>query len=357
MKKYIVYCTTNIINNKIYVGVHGTETPEKFDGYIGNSINIFESNSELKYPKIPFHKAVKKYGYSAFKRSVLQIFDTEEEALDLEAEIVNEEFIKRDDTYNITLGGGMPPLLNKPVYQYSLEGIFLKEWDSLTEAANKYNTIGNIIGIAATYKRSRVNYLWSFFKYDKLDISEYNIYNPKIPIYLYDSNKKFIKSYSSMSECGRDLNIHLSRVQRAVKLGNSVNDYYLSLVLSSEFIVPKVKNITGDIHQYDLNGIYIRSYQNKEQLQKYNFNIYDINRSIKEDRTYKEYIWIRGEKLEKVAPRKINKVRKIGQYTMDGDLVKIFDTLREARKEFPNVSKVLNGQAKHCHNYTFKYIS
>lgn len=66
--KYIVYLTTNLSNNKIYIGVHGTENPDIFDGYIGNSINIFESNPELKHPKIPFHKAVKKYGYSSFRR-------------------------------------------------------------------------------------------------------------------------------------------------------------------------------------------------------------------------------------------------------------------------------------------------
>ena len=74
--KYIVYLTTNTVNNKIYIGVHGTEDPEIFDGYIGNSINIFETNSELKHPKLPFHKAVKKYGYSAFRRITLKVFDT-----------------------------------------------------------------------------------------------------------------------------------------------------------------------------------------------------------------------------------------------------------------------------------------
>lgn len=34
----------------------------------------------------------------------------------------------------------------------------------------------------------------------------------------------------------------------------------------------------------------------------------------------------------------------------------IFDTVRGARKSFPNVSKVLNGTAKYCHNYYFKYL-
>lgn len=33
--KYIVYKTTNIVNQKIYIGVHQTLNPDKFDGYLG----------------------------------------------------------------------------------------------------------------------------------------------------------------------------------------------------------------------------------------------------------------------------------------------------------------------------------
>ena len=38
--KFIVYLTTNLVNRKIYVGVHRTETPEIFDGYLGNGLTI-----------------------------------------------------------------------------------------------------------------------------------------------------------------------------------------------------------------------------------------------------------------------------------------------------------------------------
>ena len=31
--KYIVYKTTNLVNNYIYIGVHKTNTPYEFDGY------------------------------------------------------------------------------------------------------------------------------------------------------------------------------------------------------------------------------------------------------------------------------------------------------------------------------------
>jgi hypothetical protein len=38
--KYIVYCTTNLVNNKIYIGVHKTTNPSVFDGYIGNGVYV-----------------------------------------------------------------------------------------------------------------------------------------------------------------------------------------------------------------------------------------------------------------------------------------------------------------------------
>jgi hypothetical protein len=72
--KYIVYLTTNVLNNKIYVGVHQTENPEIFDGYLGCGVNIHDSSS-INHPKTPFQYALKKYGFNAFKRSTIQIFD------------------------------------------------------------------------------------------------------------------------------------------------------------------------------------------------------------------------------------------------------------------------------------------
>ena len=73
---------------------------------------------------------------------------------------------------------------------------------------------------------------------------------------------------------------------------------------------------------------------------------------------YKGFLWRRGEKVNSIEPYKPSKssARKVGQYTMDNVLVKVFNTVREARKEFPNISKVLKGEANHCHNFKFKYI-
>lgn len=356
--KYIVYLTTNIKNNKIYVGVHGTKDPNIFDGYLGNGINRFHP-STMYNSKVPFCLAVQKYGFDSFKRSTIKVFDIEQEALDLEAEIVNEEFIAREDTYNIALGGGMPPLLNKVIYEYSLDGNFVKEWHSITEASNFYNCSGSSIGNAITFKRMAQNSFWSDCKLDKLDITKYRIYSPKVPVYIYSNDGIFYKAFESMSECVKYLDDNLRHIQRAIKTGVSVRGYYISDKLTTVFEKPKFERLTGLVHQYNLNGEYLQSFNSiKEAEQKLNCKLQGINESIRMEQQYKGFLWRRGEKFDKVTPYKSSKssARKIGQYTMNNVLVKTFNTVREARKEFPNVSKVLKGEATHCHNFKFKYL-
>ena len=69
-----------------------------------------------------------KYGFDSFTRITLKIFDSEQDALDFESLIVDKDFINRDDTYNMIEGGGLPPNLSKDVYQYDLNGNFVKAW-------------------------------------------------------------------------------------------------------------------------------------------------------------------------------------------------------------------------------------
>ena len=93
---HIIYKTTNIVNNKIYIGYHFQKIdPYEFDGYLGSGDKLLQ--------------AIKKYGPDKFYRETLYVFDTEKVALEKESEIVNESFIKRSDVYNITAGGGLPP--------------------------------------------------------------------------------------------------------------------------------------------------------------------------------------------------------------------------------------------------------
>ena len=86
---YIVYKTTNLVNGKIYIGAH--KTSDLNDGYMGSGVHLKRSQE--------------KYGLENFKTEILYELESLEEMYSKEAELVNEEFLKRNDVYNIKLGG------------------------------------------------------------------------------------------------------------------------------------------------------------------------------------------------------------------------------------------------------------
>jgi hypothetical protein len=89
--KFLIYKITNKINNKIYIGIHQTDNVN--DNYMGSGKLI--------------KAAIKKYGKSSFNKDIIFIFDTLDQAIEKEKEIICEDFIAREDTYNIALGGSL----------------------------------------------------------------------------------------------------------------------------------------------------------------------------------------------------------------------------------------------------------
>lgn len=73
----------------IYIGKHQTNDVD--DGYMGSGLRI--------------RRAIKKYGLENFEKTILFECASAEEMNAKEAELVNEDFIARDDVYNIMLGG------------------------------------------------------------------------------------------------------------------------------------------------------------------------------------------------------------------------------------------------------------
>lgn len=166
--KYIVYQTTNKLNNKIYIGVHKTETPDEFDGYLGNGVYIYRPSS-YSHPKTHFQYAIKKHGIKNFIRTIIKVFETEEEAYNLEAELVTKEFIMREDTYNEVLGGRDTSQFMVKVYMYDLEGNFEREFESLVAAAKFLNPKATGGGHLPRAIKNRHQFLGHQFSYEKMD--------------------------------------------------------------------------------------------------------------------------------------------------------------------------------------------
>ncbi len=88
-KHFIIYETKNLKNGKTYIGMH--ETDNLNDGYLGSGYH--------------FKRAVRYYGKEFFERKILFDFDNREDMINKEIELVNDEFIARQDTYNLMKGG------------------------------------------------------------------------------------------------------------------------------------------------------------------------------------------------------------------------------------------------------------
>lgn len=89
MTYYFVYETTNLINNKKYIGYHKTENLN--DGYIGSGKILVN--------------AIKKYGVNNFNRKILKFFNNSKSALEYEKNLITEELIKSNLYYNVMPGG------------------------------------------------------------------------------------------------------------------------------------------------------------------------------------------------------------------------------------------------------------
>lgn len=86
---YVIYKITNLLNGMIYIGQHTTTNID--DDYMGSGKYIV--------------RAIKKHGVENFKKEILFECSSQEELNAKERELVNDEFVKREDTYNLVMGG------------------------------------------------------------------------------------------------------------------------------------------------------------------------------------------------------------------------------------------------------------
>jgi group I intron endonuclease len=87
---HFIYKTTNLVNGKYYIGKHSTDQLD--DGYYGSGTVI--------------KRAVKKYGRENFKTEILEFAGDESCLSKREKEIVNLDFVKDKQSYNVAEGGG-----------------------------------------------------------------------------------------------------------------------------------------------------------------------------------------------------------------------------------------------------------
>lgn len=121
-----------------------------------------------------------------------------------------------------------------PVLQFTLEGIFVKEWPSATSVQEAGYNQTAISSVCRQTQLTAYGFLWKY-KEDDRDIqawinllkSKKNGGKPKKPIYQIDENQRIIAEYPSAAEAARSLKLEdKSNICAAARKGRKAYGYY-----------------------------------------------------------------------------------------------------------------------------------
>lgn len=357
--KYIVYQTVNKQNGKLYIGVHKTDNPDKFDGYIGNGIYVGYS---LENPKTAYQHALKKYGYDSFIRTTLKIFNTEEEAYDYEAQLVTLDFVMQDNNYNIKTGGIHGSWNYKNIYQYSLKGELIKKWNCVSDIIEQFSCCPERIRQAISNKYSTFDFYWSYF--DNINVEEYRI-SRSTYIYQFTFKGELVNVYKTINDVLSTFeDITKNSINEAINKGKLYKEYYWLKNPDSIFNVIKINQLYNlrnrQISVYDKTGKYIEQYISmRKAADDLNISYGTIKSAIKLGSLVHDTYYFSYDKLDIFVPYSGNPVvkKKVGQYDYNtGELIKVWETISECAKIHPKCRDVIKGGRNHTHGYTFKYI-
>jgi len=193
---YLIYKTTHKNSGKYYIGCH--KTANLNDNYLGSGKYLLN--------------AIKKYGKENFTKEILHICSSADEMYKKEAEIVNEDFIATENTYNIRIGGngGFDYIRNHPKY---------KEWrqKAIQKAAKK---------ISETTKGRPGHFTKGFTGKTHTEKAKLAISNARKGRYTgaSNANAKSVQDnegnvFDTLNECALFHKVHVGTISNRIKKG------------------------------------------------------------------------------------------------------------------------------------------
>lgn len=295
---YTVYKHTTP-SNKVYIGITSQNVNKRWQngyGYTGS-----------KY----FSRAISKYGWDNIRHDILYENLTKERACEIEIELIDK--YKSYDYhfgYNISRGGELG--MSKPVCKYDYDGNLISEYYTLVDAALIENIEADNIRMCCLGKTNASNgYIWR---------------------YKGDAFNKYFNGTLRISEKGK---------------------VYTSI---------RKDDYKNKIYKYNKSGELLCVYNSVYDIPDYNSKkIANIIRCCRgEIKTSIGYVWrfdidnnvANNTKIHREKSRK-----RIVQYDVCGNIIKIWDSIQEAKTAYHSTSidSVLCGKRHTACGYVWRY--
>lgn len=197
MRTYYIYKVTNTINGKIYIGKTSQFKERKWQ-------------HERCYEKedCRFHRAIKYYGKEKFNWEIIDEANSLEEAYELEKKYIKEFNSYHPNGYNMTKGGAGGSMWNaRPVVRLTLDGEFVKRYDSAGEAKTDGFHGSDVLLVCKGVNHSCKGYLFMFEdEYNECGARKYQPPKQKetAPIIQCDLNGNFIKEFPGATKASEE---------------------------------------------------------------------------------------------------------------------------------------------------------
>lgn len=271
------YKDCKLVNKPFYVGI-GL-------GYrMTTHFNVSRKKYDTNFTKLNIIDSIRSDGYQPIAIKLYSELEREE-AKKIEIDII--KYFGRlnekngllsnltdggDETIYNQLGGNNPH--SKKVYQYSLDGGFIKEWDCLREIGRKLNKSYNTIGDCCRGKtKTAYGFQW-FYEYKGLKVDEIKVRSQikKLKtVYEFDMHGHLINTHISLTKAATTNQILKSNLSQSIKNSTPIKKNYFSYNCE----LTRVKTKKTRYHKIKVNDT-ILFLTNPEIVKRFNVSKYYV---------------------------------------------------------------------------------
>ena len=180
-------------------------------------------------------------------------------------------------------------ILSKTVYQYSLNGEFIRKWFNAKEAAKFYNIHHTAINKCAQGKvKSCNNFLWSYI--EQTTLLEYT--NPnKRPVTIYGTNGNYVDSFKSIKDASKHMGTNRPTLSSAIKYKSLLCGKYFIQYSEIEFKLSDYIKKEKKINLYNQDKEFLGVFFREELINKFKMKRNAITRFLnsRKNHTYLGY--------------------------------------------------------------------
>lgn len=278
--------------------------------------------------------------------------------------------------------------LYTPIYQYDLDGNFIKEWTKQKDAIEQYGI--TIRTCAYGQGRTAHGYRWSLVKLDKLpplppiehpkthirrkplpERSPNAKYENSQPVCRFDLDGNLVRTYNNVASID-DIDVNFETIYGLCAKKNS-NHVYRGYVwtwyknINSDYvqsIIDSYRKIHQQIIQYDINGNYVATFDTMTSVTESGYNWVNVSHVCRGIRVLANgyqwrYAWDVPPGELKNYKRRI--IRPVIQKTLDGEVIGQYKNAKEASVAVgstdngTNILGVCKGKHKTAYGYLWEF--